>query len=234
LLAALADKELARWRPDLERVHLPLGMVMGESGKSPAYAYFPTTAIVSLMNMTVDGQSNEIAIVGNDGMVGLSLFMGGNTMVSQAVVQSAGEGYRLRAQIIRNEVDQASPALIVLLRYAHAVIAQVAQTAACNRYHSIDQQMCRRLLLGLDRLFTDELAMTHEVLARLLGVRREGVTAAALRLQQAGVIRYARGHIDVLDRHRLEQRTCECYATAKKEYHRLTPPASPASMALAA
>ena len=223
LLAALPDTEWRRWQTDLEPVDMPRGMVLSESGSTPAHAYFPTTAIVSLLNMTEDGASSEIAVVGNEGVVGISLFMGGDATPSQAVVQSAGHGYRLRAQVVKNEVCRASPVLTMLLRYTQAMIAQVGQTAACNRYHSIDQQLCRRLLLGLDRLPSDELAMTQELLASLLGVRREGVTAAALKLQQAGVIRYSRGHIAVLDRRRLEQRTCECYKVAKKEYDRLLP-----------
>ena len=223
LLAALPDAEWRRWQTDLEAVDMPRGMVLSESGSTPAHAYFPTTAIVSLLNMTEDGASSEIAVVGNEGVVGISLFMGGDATPSQAVVQSAGHGYRLRAQVVKNEVSRASPVLTMLLRYTQTMIAQVGQTAACNRYHSIDQQLCRRLLLGLDRLPSDELAMTQELLASLLGVRREGVTAAALKLQQAGVIRYSRGHIAVLDRRRLEQRTCECYKVAKKEYDRLLP-----------
>ena len=230
LLAALPESEWARWQLDLEPVELLQGMVLCESGKMPTHAYFPTTAVVSLLNMTEDGASSEIAVVGNDGVVGISLFMGGNAMPSRAVVQSAGQGYRLRAQVVKNEVNRAGPALLVLLRYTHAMLAQVAQTAACNRYHSIDQQLCRRLLLGIDRLPSDELAMTQELLARLLGVRREGVTAAALKLQHAGVIRYSRGHIAVLDRPQLEQRTCECYAVAKKAYYRMVPVRRPVSM----
>jgi CRP-like cAMP-binding protein len=223
LLAALPDADWARWRLLLEPVTLRCGMVLCESGRAPAYAYFPTTAIVSLLNATEEGESSEIAVVGNDGVVGVSLFMGGNSTPSQAVVQSEGHGYRLTAQAIRNEVNRPGPVLTMLLRYTHAMIGQVAQTATCNRYHSIDQQMCRRLLAGMDRLSSDQLVMTHELLARLLGVRREGITAAALKLQHAGVIRYSRGRIDVLDRRRLEQRTCECYAVIKKEYGRLMP-----------
>ncbi len=230
LLAALPDFEWVRWHSDLEPVELLQGMVLCESGKVPAFAYFPTTAVVSLLNLTEDGASSEIAVVGNDGVVGISLFMGGNAMPSRAVVQSAGQGYRLRAQVITNEVNRAGPALLVLLRYTHAMLAQVAQTAACNRYHSIDQQLCRRLLVAIDRLPSDELAMTQELLARLLGVRREGVTAAALKLQRAGVIRYSRGHIAVLDRPQLERRTCECYAAAKKAYYRMVPARRPLSM----
>ena len=221
LLAALPVAEWSRWQPYLELVDLPLGQVLSESGRIPAFVYFPTTAIVSLLYMTQDGASSEIAVVGNDGVVGISLFMGGGATPSQAVVQSAGQGYRLRAQLVKNEVDLAGPVLHMLLRYTQAMIAQVAQTAACNRYHSIDQLMCRRLLLGLDRLPSDALVMTQELMANLLGVRREGVTAAALKLQQAGVIRYSRGHIVVLDRARLEQRTREAYAVSRKCYDRL-------------
>jgi len=173
--------------------------------------------------MTRDGASAEIAVVGRDGVVGIALFMGGDAKPSQAVVQSAGQGYRLRAQSVRSEIDRAGPVLRMLLRYTQAVIAQVAQTAVCNRHHTIDQQLARRLLLGLDRSTSDDLVMTQELVASLLGVRREGVTAAAHKLQQAGVIRYSRGHIAVLDRQRLEQRTCECYGVAKKEYDRLLP-----------
>ncbi len=223
LLALLPDSEWKRWHSGLEMVDLSVGQVLSESGRTPSYVYFPTSAIVSLLYMTQDGGSAEIAVVGNDGVVGISVFMGGNTTPSQAVVQAAGQAYRLRAQMIKDEVDSGGPVLKILLRYTQAMIAQVAQTAVCNRYHSIDQQLCRRLLLGLDRLPSDSLTMTQELLANLLGVRREGVTAAALKLQMAGVIRYSRGHIDVLDRVRLENRACECYGVAKKEYFRLLP-----------
>jgi CRP-like cAMP-binding protein len=223
LLFALPDAEWLRWLPQLELVDLPLGRVLSESGSTPAFVHFPVTAIVSLLYMTQDGGSAEIAVVGNDGVVGISLFMGGNATPSQAVVQSAGLAYRLRASAVTSEINRGGPALHILLRYTQALIAQVAQTAVCNRYHSIDQQLARRLLLGLDRSATDELRMTQELAANLLGVRREGITAAAHKLQQAGVIRYSRGHIAVLDRPRLEKHTCECYAVAKREYDRLLP-----------
>lgn len=223
LLASLPDVEWRRWLQDLELIELTRGQVLCESGTAPVYVIFPTTAVVSLLYVTQDGASSEIAVVGNDGAVGISLFMGGNTAPYRSVVQSAGRAYRLRAQVLKDEVSQTGPVLSMLLRYAQAMIAQVGQTAMCNRYHSIDQQLCRRLLTSLDRSGSDELVMTQELLASLLGVRREGVTAAALKLQQAGVIRYSRGHIEVLDRSRLEQRTCECYAAAKKEYRRLLP-----------
>jgi len=234
LLATLSDTEWHRWQPHLERVELTVGQVLCECGATPAHVVFPTTAIVSLLYMTQDGATAEIAVVGNDGVVGVSLFMGGNATLSQAVVQSAGQGYRLRALLVKDEVDRAGPVLNMLLRYTQSLIAQVAQTAVCNRYHSIDQQLARRLLVGLDRLPCDELVMTQEGVANLLGVRREGVTAAALKLQEAGVIRYRRGHIAVLDRRQLERRTCECYAAAKKEYDRLLPMPVPMPMPLAA
>lgn len=204
LLATLPTAEWSRWESSLELVELSLGQVLSESDRTSPYVYFPTTAIVSLLYMTQDGSSTEVAVVGNDGVVGISLFMGGNTTPNQAVVQSAGLGYRLRAQLVKDEVDRAGAVLQMLLQYTQAMIAQVAKTAACNRYHSIDQLMCRRLLLGLDRLPSDMLLMTQELMANLLGVRREGVTAAALKLQQAGIIRYSRGQIVVLDRPRLE------------------------------
>ncbi|MEO8466522.1 MAG: Crp/Fnr family transcriptional regulator [Gammaproteobacteria bacterium] len=223
LLAALPDVAWKWWQEHLEPMELECGQVLCDRSSTPAFVYFPTTAVVSLLCMTQDGGSAEIAVVGNDGMVGIPLFMGGNAMPSQAVVQSAGRGYRLRAQAATREANRDRPVLDILLRYAQSVIAQVAQTALCNRYHTIDQQLCRRLLLGLDRSACDELAMTQELVANLLGVRREGVTVAALKLQEAGVIRYSRGHIAVLDRRRLEARACECYAAAKTEYARLLP-----------
>ncbi len=230
LLAELPDAEWQRWQAHLEPVQLALGQVLSESGWPSAHVYFPTTAIVSLLYTTEDGASCEIAVVGNDGVVGVSLFMGGNATPNQAVVQSAGQGYRLRAQAVKDEVDRGGPVLRMLLRYTQALIAQVAQTAACNRYHSIDQLLCRRLLLGLDRLPSDALVMTQERLANLLGVRREGVTAAALRLQHEGVIRYRRGRIDVLDRRRLAQRCGESSLAGHADQRR----ASPAAQALAA
>jgi CRP-like cAMP-binding protein len=205
LLAALPEAEWQRWQAHLEVVDLRLGHVLCESGSVPEYAYFPTSAIVSLVCMTQDGASAETAVVGNEGVVGISLFMGGIATPSRAVVQSAGRGYRLRAQVFKHEVLCASPVREVLLRYTLSLIGQMAQTAACYRYHSIDQLLCRRLLLGLDRLPSSDIVMTQELASSLLGVRREGVTAAAGRLQRAGVIRYRRGRIAVLDRERLEQ-----------------------------
>ncbi len=207
LLASLPEAEWQRWMPDLEPVELRLGQVLSESGRTPAYVYFPTTAIVSLLYRTQDGDSCEIAVVGNDGVVGVSVFMGGNSTPSDAVVQNAGQAYRLRVQCVKEAMNRQGPVLGILLVYAQALMAQVAQTAACNRYQSIDQLMCRRLLMGLERLPSAALSMTQELLANLLGVRREGVTAAALKLQRAGAIRYSRGQIDVLDRQMLQQRS---------------------------
>jgi CRP-like cAMP-binding protein len=223
LLAALPAYIQQSWLPQLEPVQMPLGEVLYESGVALGHVYFPTTAIVSLLYVMEDGASAEIAVVGNEGIVGISLFMGGESTPSRAVVQSAGQGYRLKAQVLKEEFNRAGPVLHLLLRYTQALITQMAQTAVCNRHHSLDQQLCRWLLLSLDRLQGDELVMTQELIANMLGVRREGVTEAALKLQSAGLIRYARGRITVLDRAGLEQRTCECYAVVKKEYDRLLP-----------
>ena len=223
LLAALPLAELGRWLPQLEWVEMPLGQVLYESGRTLGHVYFPTSAIVSLLYVMENGASAEIAVVGNEGLVGISLFMGGNSTPSRAVVQSAGAGYRLKAALMKDEFDRAGPVMHLLLRYTQALITQMAQTAVCNRHHSLDQQLCRWLLLSLDRLKSNELAMTQELIANMLGVRREGVTEAALKLQAAGLIRYARGRIMVLDRPGLEMRTCECYAVVKREYDRLLP-----------
>jgi CRP-like cAMP-binding protein len=223
LLAALPDAEWQRWMPMLEDVALPLGKVLYESGGTLSHVYFPTTAIVSLLYVMENGASAEIAVVGNEGLVGVSLFMGGESTPSRAVVQSAGRGFRLSARAMKEEFNRAGPVLHLLLRYTQALITQMAQTAVCNRHHSLDQQLCRWLLLSLDRLKGSELVMTQELIANMLGVRREGVTEGALKLSKAGLIRYARGRIVVLDRPALEQRTCECYAVVKKEYDRLLP-----------
>ena len=223
LLAALPDVERLRWMPRLELVDMPLGQVLYESGRALSHVYFPTTAIVSLLYVMENGASAEIAVVGKDGIVGISLFMGGGSTPSRAVVQSAGQGYRLTAQTMKDEFNRAGPVMHLFLRYTQALITQMAQTAVCNRHHSLDQQLCRWLLLSLDRLSGSELTMTQELIANMLGVRREGVTEGALKLQAAGLIRYSRGHISVLDRPGLERRTCECYAVVKKEYDRLLP-----------
>jgi CRP-like cAMP-binding protein len=223
LLAALPDSEWLRWQSHLEAVHMPLGQVLYEPGATLSHVYFPTDSIVSLLYVMENGASAEIAVVGNEGIVGISLFMGGESTPSRAVVQSAGNGFRLRAQMMKEEFNRAGPVLHLLLRYTQALITQMAQTAVCNRHHSLDQQLCRWLLLSLDRLQNNELVMTQELIANMLGVRREGVTEGALKLQEAGLIRYARGRITVLDRAGLEKRTCECYEVVKKEYDRLLP-----------
>jgi CRP-like cAMP-binding protein len=223
LLASLPDAEWERWSPRLEPVDLPLGKVLYESGRKQGHVYFPLDAIVSLLYVMEDGASAEIAVVGNEGVVGVSLFMGGQSTPSRAVVQSAGRGVRLAADHVMSEFERSGPVLHLLLRYTQALITQMAQTAVCNRHHSLDQQLCRWLLLSLDRLAGNELVMTQELIASMLGVRREGVTEAAGHLQQAGLIAYHRGHIRVLDRARLEKRCCECYAVVKAEYDRLLP-----------
>jgi CRP-like cAMP-binding protein len=223
LLAALPEAELARWQPHLEPVVMPLGKSLYESGAKLNHVYFPTTSIVSLLYVMEDGASAEIAVVGNEGLVGVSLFMGGESTTSRAVVQSAGHGFRLRSSLMMQEFNRAGPVMHLLLRYTQALITQMAQTAVCNRHHSLDQQLCRWLLISLDRLQSDELVMTQELIANMLGVRREGVTEAAGNLQRDGLIEYRRGHIKVLDRAGVERRTCECYAVVKHEYDRLLP-----------
>jgi CRP-like cAMP-binding protein len=218
LLASLPEPEWSRLRPALERVVLPVGQLLRSPGVTPTHLYFPTTAVVSLVHATRDGGSAELAVIGREGMIGISLFMGGHFMSGEAVVQVAGLGYRIGAQAAMQEFDRGGAVMNVLLRFTQALIEQVARTAACNRHHTIEQQVCRRLLLGLDRSASQALLMTHESLARLLGVRREGVTQAALRLQNAGAIRYQRGRIDVLDRGQLEHGACECYAAAHADH----------------
>ncbi|WP_448097527.1 Crp/Fnr family transcriptional regulator [Luteibacter yeojuensis] len=225
LLAMLPDDALVSWSPRLEPVDMPLGQVLYEPGARLSHVYFPTTSIVSLLYVMEDGASAEIAVVGNEGIVGISLFMGGESTPSRALVQSAGKGFRLEAAAMLREFNRAGPVLHLLLRYTQALITQMAQTAVCNRHHSLDQQLCRWLLLSLDRLGGNELIMTQELIANMLGVRREGVTEAAGHLQRAGLIHYRRGHITVLDREGLERRTCECYAVVKREYDRLLPQA---------
>jgi CRP-like cAMP-binding protein len=223
LLASLPDIEWKRWLPLLELVEMPLGQVLYESGVTLNYVYFPITSIVSLLYVMENGASAEIAVVGNEGVVGISLFMGGESTPSRAVVQSGGVGCRLTAEVIKTEFGRSGAVLHLLLRYTQALITQMAQTAVCNRHHSLDQQLCRWLLLSLDRLQGTELVMTQELIANMLGVRREGVTESALKLQKAGLIAYTRGRITVIDRKALEERTCECYAVVKREYDRLLP-----------
>ena len=221
LLASMSQNEWDLLEPDMEHVDFSLNQVLCESGKTPAYMYFPTTAIVSLLYMTESGASSEVAVVGNDGAVGMSLFFSGSNSPNQALVQTAGKGYRMRAQAAKNAINRDGAMLNILLRYSQAMITQMTQTAVCNRHHTIDQQLCRRLLLSLDRLSSDQIAVTQEMLAGMLGVRRESVTDAALKLQNAGIISYKRGLITVLNRSALESRSCECYKTTKSEQMRL-------------
>ena len=223
LLDALPAQDYARLLPDLELTPMPLGWAVYESGGQMGYLYFPTTSIVSLLYVMESGASAEIAITGNEGLVGISLFMGGESTTNRAVVQSAGEGYRLKASILKREFALGAHLQHLALRYTQALITQMAQTAVCNRHHSVDQQLCRWLLLSLDRLPGNELRMTQELIANMLGVRREGVTEAAGNLQAAGLIHYSRGKITLLDRPGLERRVCECYAVVKKEFDRLLP-----------
>lgn len=227
LLAALPAEEWLRWRPLLEPVELKLGQVIYESGHAQANVYFPTSAIVSLLYVTENGSSAEIAIVGFEGIVGIALFLGGETSPSRGVVQSAGQAFRLRANVIKEEFNRSHSVMHLMLRYAQALIAQISQTAVCNRHHSVEQQLCRWLLVSLDRLSTPHLYMTQELISNMLGVRREGVTENANKLQRMGLIRYSRGHIEVLDRPGLERMACECYGVVKKEYDRLLPPLMP-------
>jgi CRP-like cAMP-binding protein len=223
ILAALPAEDYARLLPDLELIPMPLGWAVYESGGHMSYLYFPTSSLVSLLYVMEDGASAEIAITGNEGLVGISLFMGGETTPSRAVVQSAGNGYRLSANVAKREFAAGGHLQHFALRYTQALITQMAQTAVCNRHHALDKQLCRWLLLSIDRLEGDELKMTQELIANMLGVRREGVTEAASKLQADGLIQYRRGHIKVLDRARLEKRVCECYAVVKREYDRLLP-----------
>ncbi len=223
LLAVLPESEGERLFPLLEWVPLPLGQALYESGDQLSHVYFPTTAIVSLLYVLENGAPAEIAVVGNDGIVGIALFMGGETMPNRAVVQSAGHAYRLKGPMLKQEFQRAGALQHLLLRYTLALLTQMAQTAVCNRHHSVDQQLCRWLLLSLDRLPSNELSMTQELIANMLGVRREGVTEAAGKLQSAGLIHYSRGKITVLDRPGLEARVCECYEVVRKEFLRLLP-----------
>ena len=221
LLAALLDVEYARLSPHLELVPLKLGDVLYESGGKLQHFYFPTTSIISMHYLLENGGSSEIAGVGNEGVLGVSLFMGGNTTPSRAIVQTGGFGYRMPIAVLMEEFNRAGPVMRLLLRYTQALLTQMAQTAVCNRHHSVEQQLCRWLLLTLDRLPSNDLTMTQELIANMLGVRREGVTEAAGRLQGYGYISYRRGHITVLDRKGLEADVCECYAVVKKEFTRL-------------
>ncbi len=221
LLAALPAAEFERLSPRLKLVPMPLGEVLYEPGGHLKHVYFPATSIVSILYVMEDGASAEIAVVGNEGLVGISIFMSGETTPNRAIVQSAGCGYRLGVQVLMQEFNRVGPLRPLLLRYTQALITQMAQTAVCNRHHSVEQQLCRWLLLSLDRLSSNTLVMTQELIANMLGVRREGVTEAAGKLQRAGLVSYRRGHIEVLDRPGLEKAVCECYAVVKKEFDRL-------------
>lgn len=223
LLAALPEAEWERLRPSMEFQSMPLGQVLYEPGTTMRHVYFPTTSIVSLLYVMEDGSSAEIAIVGNEGIVGISLFMGGETTSSRAVVQSAGHAYRVPGRHLKDEFFRAGPFQRLLLRYTQALITQMGQTAVCNRHHSVEQQLCRWLLMSLDRLPSNELRMTQELIANMLGVRREGVTESAGKLQKLGLIQYNRGHIVVVDRVALEEQACECYGVVKQEFDRLLP-----------
>jgi CRP-like cAMP-binding protein len=223
ILDALPQPERERLFPHLKLVTLPLGKVLYESGDTLRHIYFPIDSIVSLLYVLKNGESAEIAVVGNDGAIGVALFMGGETTTNRAIVQSAGSAYQLTGARLKEEFQRHGETLHILLRYTQALLTQMAQTAVCNRHHTVDQQLCRWLLLSLDRLSSDELVMTQELIAGMLGVRREGVTEAAGKLQKLGAIKYSRGHINVLDRPRLEQLSCECYAVVKKETDRLLP-----------
>lgn len=223
LLAALSEEVRLRLFPQLERVELPLGKVLYESGDTLRHVYFPTDSIISLLYVMENGASAEISVVGNEGLVGVALFMGGESTPSRAIVQSGGNAYRLLGQRLKDEFNRHGELLVLMLRYTQALLTQMAQTAVCNRHHQIDQQLCRWLLLSLDRLPSNRLTMTQELIANMLGVRREGVTEAAGKLQRQGVIEYSRGHITVLDRKKLEQLSCECYAVVKRETDRLLP-----------
>ncbi len=223
LLAAVPNVEFERWAAELEWVDLKLGQVLQEPGMAGNHVYFPTTSIISLLYVLEDGASTEIAVIGHEGVLGVSLLMSGDSTPCRAVVQSAGAALRLRANVIQSDFNRSNVVMHLMLRYMEALMAQMTQTAVCNRHHTLDQQLCRWLLLSLDRLRGNDLRMTQELIANMLGVRREGVTTAALKLQRSGLIEYSRGLIHVLDRKGLEARTCECYGVVKKEYDRLLP-----------
>ena len=232
LIAALSAADRPLWADELEWTDMPLGTVLYESGSTMEYVYFPVTSMVSLLYITEEGASSEIAVVGNEGMVGVSLFMGGGSTPSRGVVQHAGEGFRMKARALKSFFDGSADAQLLLLKYTQSLITQMSQTAVCNRHHSLEAQLCKRLLLSLDRLSSSAMMMTQELIANMLGVRREGVSVAAFRLQRDGLIRYARGCIEVLDRPGLERRACECYGVVKRECKRLLPDA--ASVAVSA
>ena len=226
LIAALSAVDGPGWAGELEWIDMPLGSVLYESGSTMDYVYFPVTSIVSLLYITEAGASSEVAVVGNEGVVGISLFMGGGSTPSRGVVQSAGEGFRMKAQTLKSSFDGSAQVQLLLLKYTQSLITQMCQTAVCNRHHPLEAQLCKRLLLSLDRLPTSAMRMTQELIANMLGVRREGVSTAAFRLQKDGLIRYSRGCIEVLDRAGLERRACECYGVVRRECSRLLPSAA--------
>jgi CRP-like cAMP-binding protein len=223
LLSVLPEAVRQRWADQLELVEMPLGKVLYESSAKMDYVYFPEDCIVSLLFVLFDGSSTEIAVVGHEGLVGISIFMGGDTTPNRAVVQSAGRSFRVPSNFLKDEFHRSVEVMHLFLRFTQALVTQVTQTAVCNRHHTLDQQLCRWLLLSMDRLAMPELVMTQELIANMLGVRREGVTVAAGKLQSVGIISYSRGHIKVIDRPALEARSCECYALVKNEYDRLLP-----------
>jgi CRP-like cAMP-binding protein len=220
---SIPDLEWKRLLPYITLCELPLGKVLYEPGTKMSHVYFPATAIVSILYALENGSTAEIAVVGHEGVVGISIFMGGESTSTRAIIQSGGYGYKIPSPILLAEFNRSGPLMHLLLRYTQALITQMSQTAVCNRHHTVDQQLCRWLLLSLDRLNGNELIMTQELIANMLGVRREGVTEAALKLQKTGLIQYSRGHINIIDRKGLEERTCECYQVVKDEYHRLLP-----------
>jgi CRP-like cAMP-binding protein len=234
LLAALPPADLRRFLPHLESVDMPLGEVLYEAGTTPSHVYFPTTAIVSLLYVMQDGGSAEIAIIGNDGLIGISLFMGGGSTSSRALVQNGGKGLRMKAELVKKEFENSKHVLHLFLRYTQALITQMTQTAACNKHHTLNQQLCRWLLLTLDRYQGNELTMTKQLIANMLGTSGERMREGARKLQEDGLIEYAKGKIRVLDRHGLEKKSCECYDVVKMEYDRLLPQAAPAAETLSA
>ena len=223
LLSALPEEVWSLWSNHLEPIDLPAGKILCDSGRRFSHVFFPTSGIVSLLYVMADGHSSEVAVAGKEGLIGVPLLMGGDSMPTQAVVQTSGEGYRLKAQWVTDAFNQGGPTMRLLLRYVQALMAQLSQIAVCNRHHTLDQQLCRWLLLSLDRLDDNQVWMTQEVIANMLGVRREGVTEAAGKLQRRGLIQYRRGHITVLDREGLENQSCECYEVIRSEYERLLP-----------
>ena len=223
LFHSIPSADWERLLPHIEKIEMNLGMILSEPGMKLSHAYFPTTAIISVLHALENGSSAEVAAIGNEGLAGISIFMGGGTSSSSCIVKSAGIGYRIKSNVLLEEFNYSVPLMHLFLRFTQALITQITQTAVCNRHHLLEQQLCRLLLINLDRLSGNQLHMTQELIARLLGVRREGITEAALKIQSAGYIKYARGHVTILDRLGLEKRSCECYKVVKTEYQRLLP-----------